>query len=417
MILIITVELLVSVSTAYISGPPQASAYNIGGYSPAVSMPYRVNTRTVPAQPRLNANTPFQTSYGVPQLQSSLRYSTPASPQQYAQQYRPVAPQPQPYRPAAPQSQQYRPAAPQLQQYRPAASQPQQNRPAPRPPQYGAAPQQYGTAPRLSTPFQSVGPVPNFDSQPSAYGNYGSSQSPKLPLEGVGGYNYYGYNPVDDRSPYSGDLMTELHPDSTTTAKSLGKHPNYPGDTMVTQETTVVTSYKTITPYGRVIQTDSTVTTTDRPAPKITEEFGLVPKRQTTRNAIQEVIDEMASRPQPDLPTVNIDSDREYTSYVTVDRPASGSGSDSSTAPAPSSDDDEGSSEDGATPAPAPAGAPGAPAECKDDPNGDVANNGVTCEVLKDVQGCDIDLNTLSPALDKGTFVKLACPVTCNACP
>jgi len=53
---------------------------------------------------------------------------------------------------------------------------------------------------------------------------------------------------------------------------------------------------------------------------------------------------------------------------------------------------------------------------CKDDPTGDVAKSGFTCSILS-TMGCNLDLSTLQPDAPKGSFVKLACPSTCNACP
>lgn len=54
--------------------------------------------------------------------------------------------------------------------------------------------------------------------------------------------------------------------------------------------------------------------------------------------------------------------------------------------------------------------------ECKDDSTGEVKQSGLSCTVLKSL-GCGTDLHAMRPDLPKGSLVKLACPVTCDACP
>mmetsp|Transcript_20241 Transcript_20241/g.40122 ORF Transcript_20241/g.40122 Transcript_20241/m.40122 type:complete len:234 (+) Transcript_20241:29-730(+) len=53
---------------------------------------------------------------------------------------------------------------------------------------------------------------------------------------------------------------------------------------------------------------------------------------------------------------------------------------------------------------------------CADDPTGDVAKAGATCAMLVGM-GCDTDISTVDPATPEGTFVKLVCPASCDACP
>jgi len=53
---------------------------------------------------------------------------------------------------------------------------------------------------------------------------------------------------------------------------------------------------------------------------------------------------------------------------------------------------------------------------CVDDPDGDIANAGVSCGLLAGM-GCDIDINVLDPSAPVGTFVAMLCPVSCNTCP
>ena len=63
-------------------------------------------------------------------------------------------------------------------------------------------------------------------------------------------------------------------------------------------------------------------------------------------------------------------------------------------------------------PPPPPAGG------CVDDPTGAVAGAGQSCPAILPMLGnnCDFDLSTLAPTIPAGTTLRIACPLSCNAC-
>eukprot|EP00755_Sulcionema_specki_P020378 Sspe_Gene.71762::Locus_42639_Transcript_1_1_Confidence_1.000_Length_16151::g.71762::m.71762 len=57
-----------------------------------------------------------------------------------------------------------------------------------------------------------------------------------------------------------------------------------------------------------------------------------------------------------------------------------------------------------------------AEASCVDDPTGVVARSGSSCSALVNQAGCDTDLSTMNPKLERGTYVKNLCPAKCGNC-
>jgi hypothetical protein len=56
--------------------------------------------------------------------------------------------------------------------------------------------------------------------------------------------------------------------------------------------------------------------------------------------------------------------------------------------------------------------------ECRNDAQGDLAANGLSCEILMEMTGnaCELDLNTINPAAPPKYFLYAVCPVSCNRC-
>jgi hypothetical protein len=50
-----------------------------------------------------------------------------------------------------------------------------------------------------------------------------------------------------------------------------------------------------------------------------------------------------------------------------------------------------------------------------DDPSGDLAAHGVSCDQVLAL-GCDTDLSGIQPTMPRGSLVSFSCPVSCNEC-